>query len=171
MTKSRATIRGILHLWSETGTEGGHWALQDERFITKNTTRFSCKRCGAYWDKGTQPDGPAVDDLTGEKKNLLGGSYCAPGTHDFQLICPEDWSYEGLHVLKDGDKLTIYSKDDPSAVVWSGKIRLRQYPLFTNSARGLWIHADQVGIPRKKWAEWFFKGYPAKLLPASKPKQ
>ena len=26
-------IRGTLHLWSETGTEGGYWALQDERHI------------------------------------------------------------------------------------------------------------------------------------------
>jgi len=28
------TIKGTLFLWSETGTEGGYWALQDERFIT-----------------------------------------------------------------------------------------------------------------------------------------
>ena len=27
-------IRGTLHLYSETGTEGGYWAIQDERFIT-----------------------------------------------------------------------------------------------------------------------------------------
>ena len=30
-----APIRGTLFLWSETGTEGGHWALQDERFVTQ----------------------------------------------------------------------------------------------------------------------------------------
>jgi hypothetical protein len=30
-------IRGTLFLWSETGTEGGYWALQDERFISPPT--------------------------------------------------------------------------------------------------------------------------------------
>jgi len=30
-------IRGTLHLYSETGTEGGYWAIQDERFITPPT--------------------------------------------------------------------------------------------------------------------------------------
>ena len=29
-------IRGKCHLHSETGTEGGHWAVQDERFIVDN---------------------------------------------------------------------------------------------------------------------------------------
>jgi hypothetical protein len=28
------TIKGTLSLHSETGTEGGYWAIQDERFIT-----------------------------------------------------------------------------------------------------------------------------------------
>ncbi len=27
------TIKGPLHLYSETGTEGGYWAIQDENFI------------------------------------------------------------------------------------------------------------------------------------------
>jgi len=26
-------LRGLLQFWSETGTEGGYWAFQDERFI------------------------------------------------------------------------------------------------------------------------------------------
>jgi hypothetical protein len=29
-------IRGTLFLWSETGTEGGYWALQDEQHIVEN---------------------------------------------------------------------------------------------------------------------------------------
>jgi len=168
MTKSRVTIRGVLHLWSETGTEGGHWALQDEHFITPNTTRFSCRKCGAYWDKADRPSGPVADEHVGDQwgTNSRGEPFCAPGTHDFELICPEDWSYEGLHVLKDGDRLTVYAKDDPSAVVWSGTIRLKQHRLFSKHANGMWIHADQKGVSRKQWAKWFFKGYPAELRPA-----
>lgn len=76
------------------------------------------------------------------------------------------WNYEGLHILKDGDQLTIYSKDDPNKIVWSGTIKLRQYPLFTEDAFGMWIHADQEGVDRKTWAKWFFEEYPAKLIVA-----
>ena len=27
------TLRGVLEFYSETGTEGGYWAFQDEKFI------------------------------------------------------------------------------------------------------------------------------------------
>ena len=162
-------LRGVLHLHSETGTEGGYWAFQDQRFITPNTTRFSCRKCGAYWDKKHLPSGPVVDDGKAGKTNSSGQPWCAPGTHDFALICPEDWSYEGLHILEDGDKLKIFDKADPSKVVWSGTIELRQHPLFTQDAFGLWIHADQKGIRRKKWATWFFQAYPAELRRYPRP--
>jgi len=169
MTDPATELRGILHLWSETGTEGGYWAFQDQRYISTNTTRFSCRKCGAYWDKADRPNGPVADDPGAIRTNSFGRTFCAPGTHDFDLVCPLDWSYEGLHVLKDGDELTIYDKADPAKVVWSGTIRLRQHPLFTGSARGLWIHADQEGVDREQWAEWFFKEYPATLRPAPDP--
>ncbi len=110
------SLEGILHLHSETGTEGGYWAFQDSLFISG-----------------------------------------------------EDWSYEGLHILKDGDQLTIYHPDNKNEV-WSGVIALKQHPLFTEDARGLWIHADQIGIDRDVWAEYFFKEYPAKLVPSKKTK-
>ena len=110
-------LEGVLFFWSETGTEGGHWAFQDKEFIFPPD---------ANWPIGR-------------------------------------WSYDGLHVLKNGDKLIIYSKDDPSQIVWSGEIELEQYCPFTESVRGMWIHSDQRGIDRKIWADWFIKEYPAKL--------
>jgi hypothetical protein len=70
------------------------------------------------------------------------------------------WSYEGLYVLRDGDELTIFDKDEPSQVIWSGTIQLQRHDLFTEHASGMWIHADQEGIDRKVWASWFFKEYP-----------
>src|SRR5579862_9152972 len=33
-------LRGVLHFYSETGTEGGYWAFQDERFIRKDPTGY-----------------------------------------------------------------------------------------------------------------------------------
>ena len=111
-------LKGVLHFWSETGTEGGRWAFQNEKFIS-----------------------PPTSDWPHEK-----------------------WSYDGLHVLEDNDELTIYLKEDPNKIVWSGKIELIQHPLFTESVRGMWIHTDQKGVGREIWARWFIEEYPAKLI-------
>ena len=108
-------IRGPLFLWTETGTEGGYWALQDERLIE-------------------------------------------PATKDWPH---EHWSYDGLYVLKDGDHLKILAPD--GSVYWEGLISLKQHPVFTEDARSLWIHADQIGIDREFWAEPFFKAYRGEL--------
>jgi len=108
------TLEGVLHFFSETGTEGGHWAFQDAQYIS-----------------------------------FVDGQ--------------ERWSYTGLHVLKDDDFLTIYDPANREKTVWSGKILLQSYNLFTQDARGFWIHADQVGIDRDVWAEYFFREYPAQL--------
>jgi hypothetical protein len=111
-------LTGVCHFFSETGTEGGHWAFQDAAYIT--------------------PAGP-------------GRSH-------------PSWSYEGLHILEDGDRLTIFDREDGSMVVWKGEISLVQHPLFTEDAFGFWIHADQRGIERERWGKWFFGEYPAELV-------
>lgn len=109
--------KGFLEFYSETGTEGGFWAFQDERFIFPPNDTFR----------------------------------------------HEQYSYEGLHVLENGDRLTIYSPD-AKEVVWEGEISLKPYHIFTEDAFGVWIHADQEGVDRKTWAKWFFESYPAKLI-------
>ena len=113
-----ATFKGVLHFFSETGTEGGSWAFQDERFITPPTK--------------SHPD--------------------------------EQWSYDGLHVLKDGDELTIYDKKHPKKVVWQGTISLTPFTVFKDDAFGMWIHNDQIGIDRETWAKFFMNENPAKLI-------
>lgn len=79
------------------------------------------------------------------------------------------WSYGGFHILQNRDHLTIYHPDN-NKEVWSGVINLKQHNLFTEDASGMWIHADQIGIKRDVWAEYFFKGYPAKLIPITNHK-
>jgi hypothetical protein len=116
-------IKGVLHLYSETGTEGGYWAIQDERHIE------------------------IVDDY-------------------------ERWDYKGLHCLKNGDRLKIFSPE--GTIYWEGEINLKPYPVFTenvgvqdessDTCLGLWIHADQTGIDRQEWALPFLKNYKAILL-------
>lgn len=56
------SLEGVLHFFTETGTEGGYWAFQDLKYITKNTTRFACEKCGCYWDQEQEPDGPTPLD-------------------------------------------------------------------------------------------------------------
>ncbi|MBI1968800.1 hypothetical protein HYS49_02720 [Candidatus Woesearchaeota archaeon] len=170
------TLEGVCIFHSETGTEGGFWAFEDARFNTPNTTQYACKRCSTLWDKKRNPSGPrplsqsSLEDLAGALKELGRSlpSPCSPGEHDFELWPPFFSSYEGLHVLEDGDHLTIYNPKNRDEVVWSGTIALQPYHLFTESAFGWWIHADQRGIDRNAWAKYFFEEYPAKLLPTPK---
>lgn len=166
-------LEGILYLHSETGTEGGYWAFQDAQYIKKNVPQGYCKDCGVYMREQdgtikvqcvTILDKEVLEELerTGKLKEKPD---CGDNNHE-ELIA-DDWSYEGLHLLRDGDYLTIYHPND-NKEVWSGVIRLKQYALFTEDAFGLWIHADQEGIERDVWAEYFLREYPAKLIPINK---
>ena len=75
------------------------------------------------------------------------------------------WSDKGLHILQNGDRLPMYHPDNDKEV-WSGEVNLKQHSLFTEHASGLWIHADQIGIERDVWSEYFFNEYRARLIPA-----
>lgn len=141
---------GVLNVHFETGYEGLPWAFQDARFISENTNRFACSVCGAYWDKSDGTGGPIVDDPTYVRQTDE-HRYCAPGQHVFKLVSKENWSYDGLHILSDGDTLTVYDKKDPSQVVWSGTLSV--------SRRGI-----AQNVEKTVCAEWFTKGYPARLL-------
>lgn len=176
-------LRGFLRFYSETGvTEGGgHWAFQDSLFRRPNISIFSCSKCYKYWDKEKHPDGPPdigdesivvsqviplekfIDEM--DKENFKSPKLCPPNEHDFQLMCPEFELFEGHHVLEDGDWLTVYSKDEPKTVLWSGIIKLKKYPPFTESALNMWIRSDQENTDRETWAGWFLEGYPATLIP------
>ncbi len=77
-------------------------------------------------------------------------------------------SYAALHILQNGDHLTIYDKKDTKKVLWEGVLDLKSFSLFTeHTAEGLWIHADQVGTVRKVWEEFFLDEYPATLIKMS----
>ena len=161
---SANVLEGVLELLLETGTEGGYWAFQDKKHITKNTTIFTCKKCHCYWDKTRDPNGPSAN-LSDDKNSHL----CEKDKHELILVCSEDWDYEkGLYILKNEDHLTIYSKRDSKKISWSGKISLKQHSSFTKHIFGLWIHADQKGVNKKTWANYFLKHCPTKLVPFKK---
>jgi hypothetical protein len=211
-------LKGNLFFYSETGTEGGSWAFQDEQFtglVPPNEWR--CTRCGRVWDKDRDDEEPKPsftywidrDSLPEDKnpKRYIAGYHAFDEPQSGTLIDPAtgvefpvsdgpgeldrtfmysinatanechdkghaEWefmypdgisSYEGLHVLNDGDELTVYDKDDPSHVVWQGTINLKHYDLFTEHVSGMWMHADQQGEDRDAWAQLFFENYPAEL--------
>jgi hypothetical protein len=71
-----------------------------------------------------------------------------------------------LHVLKDGDYLIIkypFLHQKSGQIAWEGNISLMNYPLFTQDAFGMWIHADQAGVDRETWARMFMEQWPAIL--------
>jgi len=70
----------------------------------------------------------------------------------------ERWDFKGMHQLKNGDHLTVYSPKNPKRSVWSGKISFRKHPDK--------VRLIQRGVNRKTWAKYFQNEYPAKLVPA-----
>ena len=80
-----------------------------------------------------------------------------------ETLLAQTWDYEGLYILKNGDQLRI-KEPNSERIVWEGIIDLFQFPLFTEEARGMWIHADQKGLSRNEWSKYFFEEYPAELV-------
>lgn len=160
-------LEGVLSFHSETGTEGGYWAFQDSRFIQKNVPRGYCKNCGFYM-KDQSNSSIRVTRITVLDEKVV-QELLSTGKISEKPLCDkheeeigEYWDYEGLHILKDGDRLTIYNPDN-KIEIWAGIINLKQYDSFTEGASGMWIHADQIGVERNTWAEYFFRQLPAKL--------
>jgi len=165
-SKPNAVLDGVCHFHSETGTEGGYWAFHDARYIKKNVGRGYCSKCGK-WLRNQEG---AIQIV---RVKQIDEEFLRTGELDEQPDCPNDaheeeigdlWDYEGLHILEDGDHLTIHPKDNTNEIVWSGIIKLRELPLFTEHAYGFWIHADQEGISRETWARWFLEEHPATLV-------
>ena len=101
-------MEGFLTAYAETGTEGVHWALEEDPF----------------------------------------------------------WSHQPLHVLKNGDHLTVYNDD--GSVLWDGIIDLeyktgyQRYPRNPEHGQQAvfnhWVHGNQCGFRLEDWAAMFFAG-------------
>ena len=74
---------------------------------------------------------------------------------DARYMSGARWDYAGLYVLEDGDHLTIYSKENPDKIVWSGTVKLGVNELSSS----------QEGIDHAQWLEWFQNEHPAWLIP------
>lgn len=82
---------------------------------------------------------------------------------DERFTSQDNWDYAGLHILHNGDKLTIFDKENRELVVWEGKIDLTEPTNFEEDAFGYWIHNTQKGADKELWGTWFFEENPAVL--------
>lgn len=71
----------------------------------------------------------------------------------------EMWDYEGLHVIGEGNRLRVFTKDRGTAL-WFGKISFRP-PWWRRWYRR--VELTPRGIPPAQWQEWFAQQLPAEL--------
>lgn len=139
----------------------GNWKMEEETTaITPDGSRISCG--GTPQTEPSRPYGTNQSDLTrvevewedGQTELRLSDSLLVE-THD----------RDGLHILKEGDQLVIFDKEDPTQELWRGIIKLKPLPLFSATAAGFWIHSDMEAEDwdRNEWARLFFGEYPAQL--------
>lgn len=170
-------IIGKLHLYSETGTEGGYYAMQNsekihyskpEWGIFKGRTVYdpddvfrsgkvisSCKRDGSTFNESRPGD---VSYLDIEWCDLLQESGRRSDT-----VFVETWDYEGRVVLKNKDRLTICQSGIGSLALWSGVVELEEQDPYAEASYapfGLAVHHRPLtlgGITEDEWTECFFK--------------
>lgn len=113
---------------------------------------------------GDEPDGSLNDRYTQE--NNARALECYENGHEgWEHVYPDGISsYEGLHTLKTGDRLDVYSNESRKVMVWSGVIDLRAFKIFTESAAGMWVHSEQIDEDRELWAKMFFDELPCTLV-------
>jgi hypothetical protein len=79
--------------------------------------------------------------------------------------------YDGLHILENGDYLTIFDRVDRSKILWRGEIILEfeshretnEYGYCGQAIFGRWVHGLQRTRDVEEWATYFFCGYPMEL--------
>jgi hypothetical protein len=166
-------MNGVLTFHSETGTEGGYWAFQDAAFISEPVKYRYCAKCGLQDRQYESTDVLTVTGswmLTAENMAWMDKNpnedlsiLSATCDHDWRENESGSWSYEGLHILKTGDHLTILDKDGSGNVVWDGVIDLTEFTVFTDHIQNLWIHNRQKNVDMQQWAKYFFEESPARL--------
>ena len=77
-------------------------------------------------------------------------------------FCFFDTDRKELLVLKNGDRLTIYTKDN--SVLWSGEIRFVRRAWFDRHQLNadIWSGSKQKGVSYKNWLAWFWHKPPFK---------
>jgi hypothetical protein len=172
-------IRGILDFDSETGNEGGYWAIADARFITyvepdagvfeghevfdPTNLERSGKVLSAMRSDGTKFDSSRPGDVTQLVVEWEDGQQDFRASSDVRL---RNYSAEAIHRLRTADHLTVYERMMPEKVAWCGLVNLVKHdeenigPTLVHPYR---VHHDQAGVDQNEWAGWFLNEYPGLL--------
>jgi hypothetical protein len=87
-------------------------------------------------------------------------------------------SYSSLYELNPGDSLTVYDKEDPTSIIWTGTVkyetnrRRRAHPFNSAYSQqevfGYWItYGFQEDLDPETWARYFFDEYPMQVVQQS----
>ena len=91
------------------------------------------------------------------------GIYWQTGSEGF------DWVFQArgqVVLLKNGDYLFIFDKQNLKKILWEGMIRLHPHVIENaTTIIGQCTHADQEGVECGVWDKFFRECYPAKLVP------
>lgn len=102
------------------------------------------------------------DDKTPEIRGTL-------GIHFEQRVDPHRALYDadgGVHVLQDGDQLSVFSANSPDRLLWQGIVQLRlQHEPQSHTRHHLKLF--QEGVSDARWNRWFDEACPASLVPAT----
>ena len=81
--------------------------------------------------------------------------------------------YENLHVLQNGDRLTVFADAACAITKWQGNVDLeyernwQNFPLNPQygqqAVEGCWVHGLERTLPPETWARMFFDAAPAQL--------
>ena len=168
-------IIGKLDFHSETGTEGGYFALQNSEFIEHVLPDFGVFTGSKVYDpedlfrkgkvlKSYRDDGSDFRSARkGDVSNLdiEWDDQILDMARKSDSVLVERWSYEGLEYINDGDKLIVLSKGIGSSAIWAGTVEIeRQDPYHEDSysAFGLASHYRPMlkNVDADTWAGWFF---------------
>ena len=148
-----ASFRGVLYYYNE----GSCWAFQDEKFMGLDDKARRCTRCGLIWEDYEQdePDMLPFSEISHDESSEFSlwarisndsRTACLEHGHSWTLQFPNGrWSYEGLYILNEDDRLSVGDPVEPSRIVWAG----------------CWSDIKQ--IDRQIWSTWFKNEYPATL--------
>lgn len=167
---------GKLFFYSETGTEGGYYAIQGSDSISYTTPDGAVFKHRRVYD----PEDPM-------RRGLVVGSYTNDGAEcklsrpgDISLldidwddgskdlmrpsdtIFIEQWGYEGATIVKNHDRLTVFQRGIGSVALWRGEVFLeRQDPYAEGSYAPFGFAAHYKpkipDIPADVWSAWFIR--------------
>lgn len=171
-------IRGDLEMFSETGTEGGYWAIQDERYIRYTIPKVPPFKGHPVSDLDVCRYGKILESMHESGERL---DSARPGQIALHVVRWDDgeqelvetdnlrakyFSYNGLRLLENGDELTVFEKVDPSEIAWKGVVKLVEHDegIDRTLNHPFRLHHDQEGVDQNLWAHFFLSEYPGMLV-------